>query len=131
MQKFPSPKFPQPRPVINLRFVSLTTSISSAYAATSSIIRCWASCIAQRSASHGERRASAYDIADIPELIGQLRSEGCEIGVHGIDAWHSAEKGREELNRVAAVTGQPEMGIRMHWLLHDTSTCSVLEQAGY
>ena len=82
-------------------------------------------------ASHAERRASAYDIGDIPEWTDRLAAEGCEIGVHGIDAWHSVEKAREELNRVAKVTHRSTMGIRMHWLLRDENTYQVLEQAGY
>ena len=53
---------------------------------------------------HAERRASAYDIGDIPEWVTRLQAEGCEVGVHGIDAWHSVEKGREELKRVAQVS---------------------------
>lgn len=80
---------------------------------------------------HPGRRATAYDIADIPELIETLTKEGCEIGVHGIDAWHSVVQGREELARVAAATGQTEAGIRMHWLLRDENTMRVLEEAGY
>jgi hypothetical protein len=82
-------------------------------------------------APHAERRASAYDITDIPEWVARLQAEGCEVGVHGIDAWHSLEKGRDELKRVAAVAGHTEMGIRMHWLLRDERTYRVLEQAGY
>src|SRR5262249_2069464 len=50
---------------------------------------------------------------------------------HGIDSWHSLEKGREELDRVAQVTGKTEHGMRSHWLLHDGNTCQVLEEAGY
>jgi hypothetical protein len=82
-------------------------------------------------ASHPERRASAYDIGDIPDLISQLRGAGCEVGVHGIDSWHSVEKGREELQRVKSVTGESHLGVRMHWLLRDENTYRVLEQAGY
>lgn len=80
---------------------------------------------------HAERRASAYDITEIPEWISRLQAEGCEIGVHGIDAWNSEAKGREELVRVAGVSGKQEMGIRMHWLMRDEKTCSILERAGY
>jgi len=56
---------------------------------------------------------------------------GCEVGVHGIDAWHSVETGREELARVAAQAGKSQLGIRMHWLLQDEQTCRILEQAGF
>lgn len=80
---------------------------------------------------HASRRAAAYDVSDLSHWSGVLRQQGCEIGVHGIDAWHSADKGRDELARVAAVTGESGIGTRMHWLLRDGSTPSLLEQAGY
>jgi len=82
--------------------------------------------------AHASRRAAGYCVSDIPETtIATLLEAGCEIGVHGIDAWHSVEKGQEELARVAAVSKQPTTGIRMHWLLRDADTPGVLEQAGY
>src|SRR5205085_4488954 len=56
---------------------------------------------------------------------------GCEVGVHGIDAWHSMDAGRQELQRVAKYTGCLEMGIRMHWLLQEDDTFKLLEAAGY
>jgi peptidoglycan/xylan/chitin deacetylase (PgdA/CDA1 family) len=77
------------------------------------------------------RRASAYDITDLPQWTATLMNEGYELGVHGIDAWHSVEKGRDELARIAAVTGESRIGIRMHWLLRDENTFRVLEEAGY
>jgi hypothetical protein len=79
----------------------------------------------------GARRATAYDIGDLPEWTRTLTSAGCELGVHGIDAWHDAGCGREELARVAAVTGQKKVGTRIHWLLQDGNTPRVLEEAGY
>jgi hypothetical protein len=81
--------------------------------------------------SHAARRATAYDVEDLHDWTATLIGKGCELGVHGIDAWHSAEKGRAELARVAAATGELSMGIRMHWLLRDANTFSVLERAGY
>jgi hypothetical protein len=77
------------------------------------------------------RRATAYDIGDLVDRTATLTTARCEVAVHGIDAWHSAEKGREERARVAAVTGAPADGIRMHWLLRDANTASALEAAGY
>jgi len=41
---------------------------------------------------------------------------GCEIGVHGIDAWRDSSKGRDELHEVARITGSASVGVRMHWL---------------
>jgi hypothetical protein len=83
------------------------------------------------SAPHPERRATAYDVNDIPEWSRALTEAGCELGVHGIDAWHSVPKGRAELRRVAEAVGVSELGIRMHWLLRDEHTFQVLEEAGY
>lgn len=77
------------------------------------------------------RRATAYDVEDIRTWTAILRREGCELGVHGIDAWHSVEKARNEAARLTAVTGSSRLGIRMHWLLQDATTASVLDQAGY
>lgn len=83
------------------------------------------------SARHPERRACAYDIGDVSDLISHLRGAGCETGVHGIDSWHSVEKGLEELKRLKSVTGQSVIGNRTHWLLRDENTCRMLEAAGY
>ena len=81
--------------------------------------------------SHASRRATAYDVTDLSDWAATLKDQACEIGVHGLDAWHSAEKGRAERERIAAVAGQSKMGIRMHWLLQDSRTMSVLEEAGF
>ena len=86
---------------------------------------------ARVSSLHPSRRAAAYDIADLRDRFAALEQAGCEIGVHGIDAWHSADQGRDERTRVAAVADVPADGIRMHWLLRDANTASVLEEAGY
>ena len=80
---------------------------------------------------HASRRAAKYDVNDLPNETAALRRAGCEMGVHGIDAWHSVEKGRDEFDRVAAAAGKSSIGIRMHWLLRDARTPSVLENAGY
>jgi peptidoglycan/xylan/chitin deacetylase (PgdA/CDA1 family) len=77
------------------------------------------------------KRAAKYDIMDIRSTIEGLVKEGHEIGVHGIDAWHSQEKGEQERQRICDVTGQNNVGIRMHWLLSDSRTFITLESAGY
>jgi len=80
---------------------------------------------------HASRRATAYDVGDLKDTTPVLTKAGCELGVHGLDSWHSADKGRAERERVSNVTGQPSLGIRMHWLLNDSKTVEVLEDAGY
>jgi hypothetical protein len=82
-------------------------------------------------APHAARRATAYDVTDLGDWTKRLTAEGCEVGVHGLDAWHCADKGKLELQRVATITGQTETGIRMHWLLWDGTSYSRLEEAGY
>jgi hypothetical protein len=76
-------------------------------------------------------RATAYDITDIPSWVSVLLSKGCEVGVHGIDAWHSSERGHEEWAQVSDVSGVTELGIRTHWLLQGTNTASLLDKAGF
>lgn len=83
------------------------------------------------SVEHASWRAASYDVSDVPQWTATLMKEGCELGVHGIDAWHSVEKGQAELARIAAVSGKSAIGIRMHWLLWDDNTVRVLEEAGY
>lgn len=83
------------------------------------------------SSPHASRRATAYDVRDIGDQAATLRQQGCELGVHGIDAWHSADKGRAELQRVSQSTSQSCTGIRMHWLLQDSGTFAALEEAGF
>lgn len=80
---------------------------------------------------HPSRRATAYDVRDLGEWTKTLQQHGCELGVHGIDAWHSAEKGRVELAMLTAASDTASAGIRMHWLLNDETTPAELERAGY
>ena len=80
---------------------------------------------------YASRRATAYDVNDLAQSMAVLLKHGCELGVHGIDSWHSEEKGREELARIAAVSAERKIGIRMHWLLRDKGTVGVLDRTGY
>jgi hypothetical protein len=80
---------------------------------------------------HASRRAAAYDVSEVADRLAALVKEGCEVGVHGIDAWHNVERALDERAKVAAVAGASTVGVRMHWLLRDANTPSVLEAAGY
>jgi hypothetical protein len=80
---------------------------------------------------HTERRATRYDVGDLIPQINRLAERGCEVGVHGIDAWHDAEQGRQELQRIAEATGCCHAGVRMHWLCFDRTSPEKLEQAGF
>jgi hypothetical protein len=80
--------------------------------------------------AHG-RRAARYGIEDVSGKVRFLRDQGCEIALHGIDAWHDPSKGSQEMNRVRKVAGASEIGIRMHWLYFDEQSPQVLDQAGF
>ena len=51
--------------------------------------------------------------------IQKLLAAGCEVGLHGIDAWIDDSEGREELEEIRRLTGAAEIGVRMHWLYYD------------
>jgi len=76
------------------------------------------------------RRAAAYSAADIASQIGNLLNAGCEVGLHGIDAWRDSSLGREELEEIRRVTGAREIGMRMHWLYFDEQAPINIEKAG-
>jgi len=83
------------------------------------------------SSENPHRRATRYDIDDIRDVVQKLIHSGFEIGLHGIDAWHSQELAFQELKRITDITGQSEMGIRMHWLCFDEGSPKILDQAGF
>src|SRR5215471_1682714 len=76
------------------------------------------------------RRAAGYGADDIAVEIRDLMASGCEIGLHGIDAWCDASRGREELQEVRRITGVQELGVRMHWLYFNEQSPVNLERAG-
>jgi hypothetical protein len=76
------------------------------------------------------KRACKYDIYEIRDHILKLASEGCEIGLHGIDAWRDSDSAREEAGRIASVTGMNVEGVRVHWLYFDQDSPRVLDKAG-
>ena len=75
-------------------------------------------------------RAARYGAQHIADAIRKLTAAGCEVGLHGIDAWMDSVKGRQELDEIRRVTGAFEVGVRMHWLYYDQQSPVVLEQAG-
>jgi len=81
--------------------------------------------------THASRRAAAYDIREHAQQMTALLDKGCELAVHGIDAWHSADKGRQELAAIGTMTGESSLGVRMHWLLSNANSPSIVEQAGF
>jgi len=75
-------------------------------------------------------RAAQYGAQDIAGAIQKLTAAGCEVGLHGIDAWMDSAEGRRELDEIRRVTGVSEVGVRMHWLYYDQQSPATLEAAG-
>ena len=78
-----------------------------------------------------QRRAAGYDSIEIRDKIRSLVAEGCEVGVHGIDAWTESALGTKEKDRVSTVAGVESAGVRMHWLYFDQGSAAALEEAGF
>lgn len=83
-----------------------------------------------RLGSAPSHRAARYGAADIAGQIQRLLSAGCEVGLHGIDAWMDGARGREELEEIRRLTGAEDIGVRMHWLYFDRQSVVALEEAG-
>ncbi|MGB8540692.1 MAG: hypothetical protein WCD49_03545 [Candidatus Acidiferrales bacterium] len=75
-------------------------------------------------------RAARYGAQDIAAAINKLTAAGCEVGLHGIDAWMDSSEGSRELDEIRRLTGTSEVGARMHWLYYDQQSPVALEQAG-
>jgi hypothetical protein len=76
-------------------------------------------------------RATRYDVSHIAEKLPRLRAAGCEIGLHGIDAWFQASLGRAEAERISEFSETRTLGVRMHWLFNNEKSPSVIEEAGF
>ena len=75
-------------------------------------------------------RASKYDVEDVKPHIKNLVASGCEIALHGIDAWHDLTRGKEEVHRISSASGIPCRGVRMHWLYFDKGSARILDEIG-
>jgi peptidoglycan/xylan/chitin deacetylase (PgdA/CDA1 family) len=75
-------------------------------------------------------RASRYEARELASSIRKLTAAGCEVGLHGLDAWVDDVGGRAELDEIRRLTGAAEIGVRMHWLYFDEKSPEVLESAG-
>lgn len=76
-------------------------------------------------------RGARYGAGDLADSIRKLSAAGCEVSLHGIDAWIDADRGREELAEIRRLTGSPETGVRMHWLYYDRQQSPrTLEEVG-
>jgi hypothetical protein len=78
-----------------------------------------------------KKRAARYSLEDIGPELRTLRDAGCELGVHGIDAWADPSSGRAEFERLSKVAGSAALGVRMHWLYFNEASPKNLEEAGF
>jgi hypothetical protein len=84
-----------------------------------------------KSGSAPKRRAAKYDVVECETEIQRLAGHGCEIGLHGIDAWHTLQSAEAELSRIRQVAGRSAAGVRMHWLYFSEKSPEILERAGF
>jgi hypothetical protein len=75
-------------------------------------------------------RAARYQAQELADTIEKLQAAGCEVGLHGIDAWLDSSRGREELDEIRRLTGRSNVGVRMHWLCYDQRSPETLQEAG-
>jgi len=77
------------------------------------------------------QRGAKYDARDCTEDFRKLLDQGCEVSLHGIDAWRDAQKAEIEANHIRELTGQATIGVRMHWLYFDENSPKTLDRAGF
>ena len=75
-------------------------------------------------------RAARYGAKEIADTIRKVMAAGCEVALHGIDAWLDSSSGREEIAEIRRLTNSSEIGVRMHWLYYDERSPVILEEAG-
>jgi hypothetical protein len=78
-----------------------------------------------------KRRAAKYDLDKIREQVLDLVNNGCEVGLHGIDAWHDLHSAQSEQSRIRELTGRSAVGTRMHWLYWKEGSPETLDDAGF
>lgn len=76
-------------------------------------------------------RAARYNLNDYKTIIEDLIKQGHEIGLHGIDAWYDHWKGFQEFEIIRQITGEDNVGVRMHWLYFSEDSPETLEKAGF
>jgi len=78
-----------------------------------------------------KKRAAKYDIHHLKSIIDNLKLAECEIGLHGVDAWHNQDRAKKELAEISVLTNQSQIGVRIHWLYFNQVSPKILEDAGF
>jgi peptidoglycan/xylan/chitin deacetylase (PgdA/CDA1 family) len=77
------------------------------------------------------KRASRYSVTDIKPQLEKIMSAGCEVSLHGLDAWLDSDSGSEERETLFKTSGTRETGVRMHWLYFNEQSPAALDRAGF
>jgi hypothetical protein len=77
------------------------------------------------------QRGAKYDARDCTEDFRKLLDQGCEVSLHGIDAWRDSQQAQIEANQIRGLTGKATIGVRMHWLYFDEESPVTLDRAGF
>src|SRR5580658_7679014 len=77
------------------------------------------------------QRAAKYDARDCKDDFRKLIDQGCEVSLHGIDAWCNMQRAQIEANQIRHLTGLLTIGVRMHWLYFDENSPKTLDCAGF
>jgi len=77
------------------------------------------------------KRACRYELSELLPQLRRISEAGCEIGLHGLDAWIDPVEGKREGEQVRQVAGRSELGVRMHWLFFDSNSPAALEEGGF
>ena len=77
------------------------------------------------------KRASRYSVNDIKPQLEKIMSAGCEVSLHGLDAWLDSDSGSEERETLFKTSGTRETGVRMHWLYFNEQSPVALDRAGF
>jgi len=75
------------------------------------------------------RRAARYSAEEMSHTILALAKAGCEIGLHGINAWLDPSQACAEKEQISKITGARQIGSRMHWLYFASQSPAVLDSA--
>lgn len=82
------------------------------------------------SRSAPKRRSAKYDFQKMTQQVRDLVSEGCEVALHGINAWQDSRNASVEMCRIREISGQDVAGSRMHWLYWSENSAKALEEVG-
>jgi hypothetical protein len=70
-------------------------------------------------------------VTDIKPQLEKIMSAGCEVSLHGLDAWLDSDSGSEERETLFKSSGTRETGVRMHWLYFNEESPAALDRAGF